>query len=245
MILVQVNITTLLDQILVLFAVFKQKTSQAILSKYLQLFLGRKVLGRKASLFQKIYLIGWNRVVEHPSSTAKLTTGQEAHYPTSKMKKIIKKIVNKKGFVMLFAVTLSAILLTIALGVSDIALKEIRFGTNARDTNDAFFAADTGAECASYYDKSDQAKFSNGDSNFDIKCGDSTDSKVTFVGNTYSFTILGLGSVGASCAKVDVTKIGSPPDTTIISRGYNLGDGACASTSINRVEREIKVDYLN
>src|SRR3990167_1349437 len=68
----------------------------------------------------------------------------------------IKKL--KSGFVILFAVTLSALLLSIALGVANIAFKELRFGTSARDTNDAFFAADTGIECALLYDKSDQAQ---------------------------------------------------------------------------------------
>ena len=57
---------------------------------------------------------------------------------------IILKIKKNKGFVLIFAVTLAAILLSIALGISQIALKEIKFGTSAKDTNDAFFAADTG-----------------------------------------------------------------------------------------------------
>ena len=50
---------------------------------------------------------------------------------------IIKKIKKNRGFVILFAVTLSSILLAIALGVANIALKEIRFGTSAKDTNEA------------------------------------------------------------------------------------------------------------
>ena len=41
----------------------------------------------------------------------------------------------------------------------NISLKEIKFGTSARDTNDAFFAADTGAECALFNDKSTQTNF--------------------------------------------------------------------------------------
>src|SRR3989344_2360391 len=63
------------------------------------------------------------------------------------------------GFVILFAVTLSSILLAIALGVANIALKEIKFSTSARDTNDAFFVADTGAECALFYDKLSGSSF--------------------------------------------------------------------------------------
>src|SRR5688572_19750284 len=67
---------------------------------------------------------------------------------------IIKnRIKNNRGFVMLFAVTLSSLILSIAIGVATIALREIKFGTSARDSNDAFFAADTGIECALNYDK--------------------------------------------------------------------------------------------
>src|SRR3989338_669621 len=65
----------------------------------------------------------------------------------------------RSGFVILFAVTLSAILLAMALGISNIAFKEVRFGTNARDPNDAFFAADTGLECSLFNDKKGQEKF--------------------------------------------------------------------------------------
>ncbi|HEV7424440.1 MAG TPA: hypothetical protein VGO21_04595, partial [Candidatus Paceibacterota bacterium] len=81
------------------------------------------------------------------------------------MKKIIKIIKNKgsapyeakgfrSGFVILFAVTLASIILAVTLGAINVALKEIKFSTNAKDTNNAFFAADVGVECAEYYDKS-------------------------------------------------------------------------------------------
>src|ERR1035437_11163940 len=73
---------------------------------------------------------------------------------------MVKEIIKKnKGFVILFAVTLSALLLSIALGVANVAFREAKFNTSAKDTNNAFFAADTGAECALYYDKSTMSVF--------------------------------------------------------------------------------------
>ena len=45
------------------------------------------------------------------------------------------------GFVMLFAVTLASLFLAIALGITNIAFNEVKFNTNARGSNDAFFAA--------------------------------------------------------------------------------------------------------
>src|SRR3989344_9100858 len=86
------------------------------------------------------------------------------------MKKITLKIDKKgpapyeakgfrSGFVILFAVTLSSILLSVALGVANVALREVGFSTSARDSSDAFLAADTGAECALFYDKLSSSSF--------------------------------------------------------------------------------------
>ena len=129
-----------------------------------------------------------------------------------------------RGFVILFAVTISSIILAIALGVANIALKEIKFSTNARDTNDAFFAADTGVELALFNDKSPN-----------VSCS---------APGTCSFVVSGLGSTGQSCAIVTITKTSSPAGTSIISKGYNTGVSlSCASTNMDRVEREINVNY--
>ncbi len=130
------------------------------------------------------------------------------------------------GFVLLFAVTLAALLLSIALGVANIALKEVKFGTSAKDAGNAFFAADTGAEQALFNDKSTSYSPAPG---------------------AWSFVISGLGSDAKSCARVSITKdIPNPPNiqTTIISDGYNNGGGTgvCNPTA-NTVERELKTIY--
>mgnify|MGYP001609809431 CR=1 FL=1 len=144
---------------------------------------------------------------------------------------LLSQIGSKRGFVLLFAVTFSSIILAIALGVTNIAFKEIKFGTNARDTNDAFFAADTGIESVFFLDK-DPANF-----------------PMPSEGNMERFDIppiVGLGSNNVSCAIVTITKDNtdsSNPTTTIISKGYHIGDGSCNSTNPDRIEREIKVSY--
>ncbi len=145
------------------------------------------------------------------------------------IKERIKK--NKKGFVLLFAVTISAILLAVALGVANIALKEVRFSTNARDTNDAFFAADTGIESTLFKDKTT--------SNYSAPGSGS---------NSWIETIGGLGSVNQGCVKINVTKIASPVSTTFVAKGYNNGSGGsspnwtCVPTT-NSVERQLEVNY--
>ena len=140
---------------------------------------------------------------------------------------------NNKGFVLLFAVTFSSIVLSIALGVTNIAFREVKFGTNARDTNNAFFAADTGIESVLFSDK---------DPNTFPMPEEEEKADPIFV------FIVGLGSERLSCAIVSVTKDNrdpSKPITTIISKGYNIGGGdpSCSSPNPDRIEREIKVTY--
>jgi hypothetical protein len=153
---------------------------------------------------------------------------------------------SRSGFVILFAVTISAILLAIALGVANIAFKEVRFGTSARDSNDAFFAADTGAECALINDKYSAHSFVSSGGSGTVSCLGGTIS-LSGAYPAWTFVVGGLGSSGNGCAKVSVTKDTTIPTairTTVVSTGYNIGDfSACASSSQNRTAREVKVTY--
>ncbi len=192
------------------------------------------------------------------------------------MKKIILQIKNyinkglapyeaggfRSGFVILFAVVLSAMLLSITLGITNITLNEIKFATSARDTNDAFLAADTGIECALMNDKGAASKFPLPGAAQSISCAAVTPTMVVNNGPiyndgdigkvTYTFYINGLGSSGNNCARVQVikddnTSLVGPPyyvRTSIISKGYNVNSSQCIpSTNSNRVERQIEVDY--
>ena len=150
------------------------------------------------------------------------------------------------GFVILFAVSIASIVLAIALGIANIAYKEIKFTTSAKETNEAFFAADTGAECALYNDKSSSNSFVEYDSSGLVTCRGGT----IILGGawpSWSFVVPSLGTSGAACAKVTVTKDAvtyfPATRTTILSEGYNLGDASCNSSSPNRVEREVRITY--
>ena len=167
---------------------------------------------------------------------------------------ITKNNNTNNGFVLLFAVTLSSILLAVALGVANITLKELNFSTSARDTNDAFFAADVGVECALLNDKPGNNSFVKGsESSGVVLCHDGDDNQIPLTVESggpipsWSFIIPGLGSSGQSCTMVYITKddVTNAPvvNTTISSKGFNIGDSACASTNPNRIERELKVTY--
>lgn len=154
---------------------------------------------------------------------------------------ILKKKKNNKGFVLLFSVMLSSIILAVALGVANIAYKEIRFGTSVKDTNNSFFAADTGAECALFNDKSSFSSFPQSGGPTSIQCAGQPINFIT-TSPSWNFVITGLGSDGQSCAKVNVSKTFSPNTTQIISKGYNDGGATCTQVA-SSVERQLELSY--
>lgn len=160
---------------------------------------------------------------------------------------------NKKknsAFVMLFAVVVSGIILTIALGVTNIALRELSFDTGAKSTNDAFFAADAGVECALFYElagEGETSAFGQPSAGLNTNCAgtdvDLNNGSSTPTTGPWTFYLYPLGSGGNACAIVNVTKTLNPNVTTIVAKGYNLGGNTynCSSTNPNRVERELVV----
>ena len=155
-----------------------------------------------------------------------------------------KEIKKNRGFVLLFVIVISSIILAITLGVANIALKEIKFSTEARSTNEAFFAADTGAECALYNDKSTVNSFRS-PSPANITCnGNSVPLNGT--SPSWNFILSGLGSGRQGCAKVTVDKSGSCGSATcIVSKGYNDGGGVAGSClqGQSSIERQLEVSY--
>jgi hypothetical protein len=69
-----------------------------------------------------------------------------------KNKKRFTRICFKGGFALLFSVLVSSLLLTIGLSIFSIALKELAISTASRQSIYAFYAADSGRECALYWD---------------------------------------------------------------------------------------------
>ena len=59
---------------------------------------------------------------------------------------------NNKGFTILFAVLVSTLVLSVGASVINIALKQLALSGSARDSQFAFYAANTGIECAAYWD---------------------------------------------------------------------------------------------
>ena len=150
------------------------------------------------------------------------------------------------GFTLLMASLIGALLLAIGLAIFNLAFKELILSSSGRESQFAFYAADTGIECALFWD----FKNTTGKSAFatstasTISCnGDSNN-----VGNqAISVGGGGLGNPTSVfsltfnpdpyCATVSVTK--GNTTTLIESRGYNT----CNTNNPRRVERAVRVEY--
>ncbi len=58
----------------------------------------------------------------------------------------------QKGFALLFAIIASSVLLSIGLGIWNIAFKELVLSSFGRESQVAFYVADSAIECALYHD---------------------------------------------------------------------------------------------
>ncbi len=164
---------------------------------------------------------------------------------------MVKKVKQqKKGFVLLFTIILVSIIFSIALGLSNIAYKEATFSVSGKSSNEAYYSADSGAECALYWDAGPLGSWfgvSGGGPQNPVR----TNCAGNFIaisnpGNTWTFKLLGLGPRQTGCAVVTVDH--TNPVRKIISKGYNIGGDALQACELTpfisgRVERIIEITY--
>ena len=182
------------------------------------------------------------------------------------MKIFLKK--NSKGFTIFFATLVASLALAIGLAIYDITVRQLDLSTTVIQSEYAIYAADSGAECALYWD----AKYNTSGSAFatssasvppmsGIVCG-SYD--VAAAGTPPSpfqseptgwsaWTVASNASAATTtftltfpsytyCATVQVAKVvngNGSVSTTIFSHGYNI----CSTGAQNQLERELRVSY--
>ncbi len=147
------------------------------------------------------------------------------------------------GFTLFIALVVMGTLLLIAAGIVSLATRQALISASGRESQHAFYAADTGVECALYWDVKNPtgiSAFATSTSS-NITCastpatvGGGGDSNPTSI---FSFTL----TPGPYCATVKVTKVylGSVLRTTIESKGYNT----CDLSNPRRVERAVRAIY--
>jgi len=62
------------------------------------------------------------------------------------------RIKSKRGFALLFAVLTASLLMSLGLSIFGISIKELSLTTASKDSQIAFYAADSARECALYWD---------------------------------------------------------------------------------------------
>ena len=165
----------------------------------------------------------------------------------------IKRIKSSKGYTLLFAVIVSVLVLSIATFILSVSRKQAILASSARDSIYAFYAADSGLECA-IENLSLLAASSSG--TISISCGGKTITAtqnpadtigpggLSAVSATSTFSMLtgtgnSLGTGGtqntqsgaASCASTSVAYVYTPGTilvatstvVTVETRGYNIG----------------------
>ncbi len=156
---------------------------------------------------------------------------------------------NPRGFTLLIAVVLTSVLLSVGLALLDIAYKQVVLSSTARQSQYAFYAADSAMECVLYWDQQQNAfGYSkpihevNGrqiqcfGSNITISAGDSGGTRTTTFstpcvdGVTASVTIYKTN--GSICS-------GTAATSCLYTNGFNT----CNGSDPRRIERGLKVFY--
>jgi Tfp pilus assembly protein PilX len=176
------------------------------------------------------------------------------------LKKIfrIKKIKSNNGFVLVLAVLLSGILLSIGITMFGLTFKELLISSAGRESQFAFYAADTAGECVLYWDIRHPG-YSNSifatssastliSKNSGILCNEEDITSpttgwdvnsgwdITNITGTSATTVFDMKFDNGACATVTIIK--NSGLTQIDSRGYNT----CV-TNPRRVERGLRISY--
>ncbi len=150
-----------------------------------------------------------------------------------------------------------ALALSIGAAIYDLTVREIDLSTTATQSQYAIYAADTGAECALYWDTkcTDGACFAgsafatssqSNEPGAGLLCNglDIAAAPWSVTGGaasaTTTFTVTFLPQ--PYCASVTVVKSGNPSITSVTSRGYNTTCPPAAPLT-TRLERTLQVSY--
>ncbi|HEY0221052.1 MAG TPA: hypothetical protein VGC58_02405 [Candidatus Paceibacterota bacterium] len=160
-----------------------------------------------------------------------------------------------RGFTLLIAVVVTSFLLIVSFVLANVALKQLLISNANQQSQYSFYNADSGTECALYWDLTIGTDAFSTTSVDVINCNGeviSTGTQPNIPTNPASVSRVGGGGNGAptsifmitftrGCAIVTVNKayVSGNLVTTINSKGYNT----CDTTSLRRFERGITLTY--
>jgi hypothetical protein len=173
-----------------------------------------------------------------------------------------------RGFTIFFATLVASLALAIGIAIYDIMVRQLDLSTTVTQSQSAIFAADSGVECALYWD----SKYSIGGSVFatssasappssGVQCGVADIAAQGTPPTPFAPSPTGWGpwSVIASpvaatttftltfppytyCVRVEVSKF-IKDDGSIATEIYSHGFNTCAANGQTQLERELQVNY--
>ena len=150
----------------------------------------------------------------------------------------------RSGFTLLFSVLIGSLLFSVGMAIANLATREVVLSAAGKESEAAFFAADTGVECALYFDFRVPGTFPNSSTaprGSSVTCNTASLPLTVVSQNATAATTTFRVSFSPSCAEVIVGKTAGPPGHTVIeSRGRNEC-GTAANPA--RVERALRVRY--
>lgn len=151
----------------------------------------------------------------------------------------------ERGFTILFAALVASLVLTLGISVFSVAQKQVILSSLGRSSQYAFYAADTSAECALYWDVR-YDYFGSTTPGVTPACGGAADSGQPLViqgtPGSLPYTMSFEFQPNGYCAQVSVTKSAIDPRTVIHADGFST---ACSDISISgrALQRSVELSY--
>ena len=149
----------------------------------------------------------------------------------------------QNGYALLITVVIISIILIIATGLSSATTKQLILSSSAKDSETAFYQADTASECALYADYKGKVFNKEYGATGEListtllptfNCGSQN---MIVAGSSDDYTIMPSDENSNSpCFRISVLRNGA---TTINASGYNI----CDKSNIRTVERTIQISY--
>ncbi|MEN9413236.1 MAG: hypothetical protein RLZZ342_323 [Candidatus Parcubacteria bacterium] len=141
---------------------------------------------------------------------------------------------SQKGFTLLLAALVSTIVLALGAAIYGLVVKELALSSLGRDSQFAFFAADTGAECALYWDI--RHNYFDTVAPVGVVAPDPRCAEQSFVATgrstSYPYTMAFQIDAGGYCTNVSVMKCDGPITT----------DGTCSPVVPAQIHTLIHAD---
>lgn len=150
----------------------------------------------------------------------------------------------QRGFTLLVAVVLASVSLAIGISLLNISYKQILLASAGKQSQNAFYAADSVLECVLYYDQQvDAFNYTTPAAAGSILCnGLAVTSHTTGQAGgvrTTTFTVPCPPPTGGEQGRATIYKTSVTAATQIFAQGYNT----CDTANARRTERGLKIVY--